>query len=254
MPWKPHKLRDSEVWARVDENDQLITDSDGRIDVVYKNQSGTKVYRAAARNLSPRQGATVQISVGDAAINPATTEAASAAPALRTSSRAPMSRGKGATTAAAANAAAPADAICIWTDGGCSPNPGPGGVGVVVIDGKRRIEFGDYLGDSTNNICELMAIKLGLETVATTDRERTVVVFADSAYAIGLLSQGWKAKANVELVAELRAVCKQFADLRFVKVAAHVGIKENERVDQLVNRARSARRRVSPPAPSEQPG
>jgi ribonuclease HI len=241
MPWKPHRLRDSEVWVRIDEAGQMVSDSDGRVDVIYKASNGAKVYRAASRNLAPRDGAVITVTVGEPAM-----ESATAATTATSNGRPAKSanRGKGATTAAAARAAAPVDSISVWTDGGCSPNPGPGGIGVVVIDGTHRIEFGDYLGESTNNICELMAIKRGLESV--TARDRTVVIYADSAYAIGLLSQGWKAKANVELVAELRVLCKQFSDLRFVKVAAHVGIKENERVDTLVNRARSARRRVEP--------
>ena len=62
-------------------------------------------------------------------------------------------------------------------------------------------------------------------------------VYSDSAYSIGLLSQGWKAKANVELVEKLRAVCREFKELRFVKVAGHAGIPLNERTDQLVGEA-----------------
>ena len=53
------------------------------------------------------------------------------------------------------------------------------------------------------------------------DRTRTVIVYSDSAYSIGLLTKPWKAKKNVELVDELRALVKTFRDLRFVKVAGH---------------------------------
>ncbi len=64
-----------------------------------------------------------------------------------------------------------------------------------------------------------------------------MIVYSDSAYSIGLLSQAWKAKANVELVEKLRALCRQFSDLRFVKVAGHSGVPLNERTDQLVGEA-----------------
>ena len=67
-------------------------------------------------------------------------------------------------------------------------------------------------------------------------------MFSDSAYSIGLLSQAWKAKANVELVERLRAVCREFKDLRFVKVAGHSGVPLNERTDQLVGDAIRRRR------------
>jgi ribonuclease HI len=51
-----------------------------------------------------------------------------------------------------------------------------------------------------------------------------------------------KAKANSELVSKLRGLTRQFADLRFVKVAAHSGIPLNERVDELARGAISRAR------------
>ena len=69
------------------------------------------------------------------------------------------------------------------------------------------------------------------------DRTRPVIVYSDSAYSIGLLAKAWKAKKNVELVDELRALTRTFRDLRFVKVAGHAGIALNERVDQLATGA-----------------
>ena len=43
MPWMPHRLRDSDVWARVDSAGALIQDGDGRVEVVYKPAPGAKV-------------------------------------------------------------------------------------------------------------------------------------------------------------------------------------------------------------------
>src|SRR5262249_50063044 len=127
------------------------------------------------------------------------------------------------------------DTIQVWTDGACTGNPGPAGLGVVVIDGDNRIELSEFLGDGTNNIAELMAIKRGLEEVK--DRSRAGVVYSDSAYSIGLLTKPWKAKKNVELVEELRALVRAFPKLSFVKVAGHAGIALNERVDELARTA-----------------
>ena len=50
------------------------------------------------------------------------------------------------------------------------------------------------------------------------------------------------AKANVELVAKLRGLLREFTDVRFVKVAAHSGIPLNERVDELARGAISRSR------------
>lgn len=212
MPWMPHRLRDADVWARVDATGALVKDSDGRVEVVYKAAPGAKVYRAGARNLTPLSGPVVEIEVGEVA--PDRTKTTQAMP--------------------------PKNPIHVWTDGGAVPNPGPCGIGVVIVDGEAKQEISEYLGDGTNNIAELTAILRGLEQV--TDRERSVIVYSDSTYAIGLLTQPWKPKKNHELVAELRALAKKFPDLRFVKVAAHSGVALNERVDELATAAIQRRR------------
>ena len=49
--------------------------------------------------------------------------------------------------------------------------------------------------------------------------------------------KGWKAKANQELVAVLRAKLAEFTDVRLVKVKGHAGIPENERADELAREA-----------------
>lgn len=215
MPWMPHRLRDADVWARVDPSGALIKDSDGRVEVVYKAAPGAKVYRAGARNLTALPGPAVDIEVGEPAPERNKPTIGSTQPP-------------------------PKDPIHVWTDGACTGNPGPAGLGVVIVDGAETRELSEYLGEGTNNIAELMAIYRGLEAVK--DRKRTVIVYSDSSYSIGLLSQNWKAKANQELVEKLRALTKQFADLRFVKVAGHAGIPLNERTDELARQAVSRRR------------
>ena len=74
------------------------------------------------------------------------------------------------------------------------------------------------------------------------DAGRRMRVYTDSSYAIGVLSKGWKAKANQELIAVLR---RQLAplDVEFVKVAGHAGIPENERCDELAREAVNGRSR-----------
>lgn len=216
MGWQRHKLRESDVWARVDGTGALVQDGEGRVEIVYKAAPGAKVYRAGARNLVAVPGeAAVEIQVGEP--TPASTK---------------KDAGK-----------VPENAIHVWTDGACSGNPGPAGLGVVIVgDGPQR-EISEYLGEATNNIAELTAILRGLEAVPPEARkDRPVAVYSDSAYSIGLLTQNWKAKANVELVGELRALTKQFKDLRFIKVLGHSGIPLNERTDQLATSAVARRR------------
>lgn len=125
--------------------------------------------------------------------------------------------------------------IHAYTDGACSGNPGPAGIGVVLICGARRKEIAEYIGSATNNIAELTAIKRALEAIR--DRDRTVIVYSDSSYALGLLGEGWRPKVNRELVAELRALAARFGDVHWIKVAGHAGVKENERCDELAKDA-----------------
>jgi ribonuclease HI len=222
MPWIKHRLRDADVWAKVDAGGGLVTDRDGRVEIVYKPVAGAKVYRAGARNLSSV--------VGEAAVDFEAGERAPEKPAPAAATQHPVS-----------DAPEPVgDAIQVWTDGACTGNPGPAGLGVVIIDGKHRVELSEYLGEGTNNIAELMAILRGLESVK--DKTRSVVVYTDSAYSIGCITKPWKPKKNVELIDELREIARGFADLRFVKVAGHAGIPLNERVDQLAREAISRRR------------
>src|SRR5438105_5391726 len=203
MPWVSRLLRGDRVWVKVGPAGEPQAGSDGRVDVLYKK--GGKLYRAALRNLEPDPS---PIALPDE-------EAAPGAPA--------PDRKK-----------LPPDAVIVYTDGACTGNPGPMGIGVVVVDGKERREVSEYLGVGTNNIAELTAIERALELCP---KERTVVVHSDSAYALGLLGQNWKAKKNQELVARLRELAGQFKDVRWVKVAGHAGVPENERCDELARQA-----------------
>ena len=142
-------------------------------------------------------------------------------------------------TAAAAKAlapgAVPANAWTVYADGACSGNPGPAGLGIVLVAPGGVIAEGfEYLGIATNNVAELTGVLRAAEIVP--DGE-PAVVHTDSQYAIGVLSKGWKAKANQELVERMRTLAKGFTDLRLVKVDGHSGVAENERADELARAA-----------------
>jgi ribonuclease HI len=207
-------LRGERVFVRVDAGGEPAAGSDGRVDIVYK--PGGKIYRAGARNLAddpdPKLLPDAEAEGGE---------------------RAPEKK------AETARAPVPGDAISVWTDGACTGNPGPAGIGVVILDGKKRRELSEYLGVGTNNIAELMAIVRALEEVPT---DRTVVIHADSAYALGLLGKGWKAKANQELVAELRQAFSGRPATRLAYVPGHAGVLLNERADALAREAVTARK------------
>ena len=123
-----------------------------------------------------------------------------------------------------------------YTDGACSGNPGPAGWGVVLRFGEHVRELSGYLGqDQTNNIAELWAIKEAL--LAVTDPATPIYIHTDSTYAMGVLSQGWKVRANQALVAEIREITEHHQELHWIKVPAHSGVPDNERADTLAREA-----------------
>ena len=225
MFWQKMRFRGDVVWVRVDESGRPVLDADGRAEMKYR-ETDTKTYRPGASNLTAEP----------------TAGPPKAAPPGPPPSESPSSSKR--STSAASKSALPASvsasgrdvAFHIWTDGACSGNPGPMGIGVV-ITGAARQEIGEYLGVGTNNIAELVAIERGLETVAKQipKGERPLVrVYSDSSYALGLLGKGWKAKANQELVARIRLVVAAFpGTIEYVKVQGHAGVPENERCDEL---------------------
>jgi ribonuclease HI len=132
------------------------------------------------------------------------------------------------------------DAILAYTDGACSGNPGPAGIGVVLVCGDHRREISEYLGEATSNIAELSAVVRALSAIK--DRTRDVLVYSDSQYTIGVLTQNWKARANKELIEQARALASAFSRLRLSWVPGHAGVAENERCDVLAKAAIRARR------------
>ena len=115
------------------------------------------------------------------------------------------------------------------------------GIGVVAVDGGKRRELGEYLGIGTNNIAELTAIDRALDLAGSDATKRRLRIHTDSAYSIGVLSKGWKAKANQELIARMRRRLATLPNVEFVKVAGHAGIPENERCDELAREAITGR-------------
>jgi ribonuclease HI len=216
------RFKGERVFVRADDGGRPVLDGDGRAEMKYR-ENDAKSYRPALGNLSPDEGGGDDAGRGRDEAQP----------------RAAAPRG----AARARQPGAPSDAggaVEIWTDGACSGNPGPMGIGVVVIDGSKRKEHGEYLGTGTNNIAELVAIERGLALAAELTAgasDRTMRVYSDSSYAIGLLDKGWKAKANQELVARIRRAVAATPRLAFVKVSGHAGVPENERCDELARQA-----------------
>jgi ribonuclease HI len=237
MAWARMSFKGQSVWVKVGAEGRPVLDSDGRAEMKYR-QDDKKSYRPAPANLAPagEAGAAPTPPPDGHARQATATRAAGDATAGRHAGRSMRPRSM---AAPAAGAAQDLGTVQVWTDGACSGNPGPMGIGMVVVANGQRVERGEYLGPGTNNIAELTAIARGLQLAAelVPDRDRPVNLYSDSSYALGLLGRGWKAKANQELVASLRRQIAGFPRLRLVKVEGHAGVPDNERCDRLAREA-----------------
>jgi ribonuclease HI len=85
-------------------------------------------------------------------------------------------------------------AIEVYVDGAARGNPGPAGIGVVIKDGPKLIEeLGAYVGRTTNNIAEYMALIRGLEEVLIRGF-KSAVFYSDSELLVKQLNGEYKVK------------------------------------------------------------
>lgn len=129
--------------------------------------------------------------------------------------------------------------IDVYTDGSCLGNPGPAGIGAILICGKHRKEISENIGQSTNNRAELTAVLKALSSIHH-PWKTSVTIYTDSSYVIGATIMGWKLKKNMDLITRIRNLIKRFHSIEVVKVAGHADNELNIRADYL---ALSAARR-----------
>jgi ribonuclease HI len=243
MPWVRRRYRGNKVWVETDAAEAYVLDERGLAHLRYKPEDD-RTYSVRPKELTPVEDAPPppaaalepDVPPGDAATAPA----------------APKRRAPHASAPRAVAAVAPTDAedldvpallgkeLQVWTDGASSGNPGPSGAGAVLLFRDRKKEVAVFLGDTTNNVAELTAVRTALQQVRK--RDLPVRVMTDSTYVIGVLTGAMKAKANAALIASIRAELAEFPDLAFVKVEAHAGVPWNERADALARDAITQRR------------
>ena len=129
----------------------------------------------------------------------------------------------------------PENTIIVYTDGASSGNPGPAGIGALLVFGEHEKEISEFIGTATNNVAELTAIKRALSEIK--NRDLPVRLFTDSTYCTGLLSKGWKPKKNFDLIDTIKKLILEFKDFKILKIKGHAGIQGNEKADSLATSA-----------------
>jgi ribonuclease HI len=132
--------------------------------------------------------------------------------------------------------------IRIFCDGGSRGNPGPAGIGAVVLDAaseppRRLAAVSETIGIATNNVAEYTALIRALEVAAEFEATR-VEVRADSQLLIRQLEGRYRVK-NAGLAPLHRRAQELLAPYREVDLQ-HVRREDNTDADALVNAALDA--------------
>ena len=136
-------------------------------------------------------------------------------------------------------------ATVIYTDGSCSPNPGPGGWGALLRYGRHERELFGGEPETTNNRMEMLAAIVALETLT---RPSTVRLHTDSRYLLDGIQKylaNWKARGwlsadkkpvkNQDLWRRLDTAVQRHS-VQWEWVRGHTGDEGNERADELARR------------------
>lgn len=160
--------------------------------------------------------------------------------------------------------------LSLYTDGASHAKGGlPGGWAWVLVNESGPLKCGSGgLEETTNNVMELSAIRMGLYyvmscvTQAPGDHHledlKTLDVVSDSQYALGVSSGKFQASKNIDVVKAIRDTAKELGRrgivINWQWVRGHDGNTWNERVDGLATQAKRrvielvSRRRVAVPA------
>lgn len=134
--------------------------------------------------------------------------------------------------------------VTIYCDGSSIGNPGPGGWGAVVSQGKRVFELGDFDPATTNNRMELAA---AIESLKKVQEGVSIILHTDSQYVIngitkwvfGWQKNGWQTKEKKEVLNkdlwQVLLLVVEKHTVEFVHVRGHEGVRLNERADMIAN-------------------
>ena len=132
--------------------------------------------------------------------------------------------------------------VCIYTDGACSGNPGPGGWAAILSCMGREKELSGGERETTNNRMELRAV---IEALSALKEPCEVELWTDSQYIARARNEGWLAGwkrrgwrrkegelKNPELWQRLDALLGEHK-VTVNWLRGHDGQEQNERCDAL---------------------
>ena len=131
--------------------------------------------------------------------------------------------------------------VIIHTDGGARGNPGPAAIGVVIEEeGKVIHEFGETIGETTNNVAEYKAVIEALKACKKNNwGGESIHFFLDSLLVVNQMKGLFKIKdAKLqELSLEARTLEKEVGGIITYQAIPR---EQNKEADFLVNKALDA--------------
>ncbi len=124
--------------------------------------------------------------------------------------------------------------LTIYSDGAAIPNPGPSGIGVVLYDekGGAVAEISKYIGESTNNNAEFMALIAGLEEALRLGAT-AVDLRLDSELLVRQLQGTYRSKKMKQQYEQIRRLLGEFESYS----VQHIPREKNKKADALSKKA-----------------
>ena len=126
--------------------------------------------------------------------------------------------------------------LIIYTDGGARGNPGPSGIGAVILDDKKNLiaEISEYIGEATNNQAEYRAVVAAIKKAKELGAME-IQFYLDSQLVVEQLNGNYKVK-NKGLQPLFVSIYND--SLSFKKVSySHIPREQNKEADKLANMA-----------------
>jgi len=134
------------------------------------------------------------------------------------------------------------NSFIVYTDGGARGNPGPAALGVVIQNAKGETlkEYGEYLGETTNNEAEYRAAISALRKIKSQwgkdkAKKTDVKLFADSELMVKQMTGRYKVENPKiqQFFLELWNLTVDFNDVTFQAIPR----EKNKGADSMVNQA-----------------
>ena len=130
------------------------------------------------------------------------------------------------------------NSLQIYCDGGARGNPGPAGIGIVIVEvNGRENKLSKFIGEKTNNQAEYEAVLFALETVMVEYGETTKIdFFLDSELVVKQMNSEYKIK-NERLGGLLIKIRNLIIENDLDVTFKHIPREKNHHADRLVNEA-----------------